>query len=507
MAKKTGERLEDLKTKFSKKAVDDRARAEMPFTHRWHNRFHVEAPFGLISDPNGLANCNGEYHIFCQWNPLGINHKNKSWMHTKTRDFINYSVPELSLWPTDIHDKDGCHSGCGFVEDGKLRVFYTCNSRDEDYIRTVAQRFGTLQEDGSVLKEEFQLFGNPEGYTAHFRDPNFFYRNGIRYFAMAAQRMSDPAKSSRKIDPAKSSYPLNGAILVYKETDDGWKLLGEIKTDYYDFGYMWECPNLLKFEDQDVLIICPQGVPHEELRYQNHCLAGYLVGHFSVDNLEMMHGNFQELDRGFDFYSPQVFANEARHIMVGWMGMPDLVNEIASAEYGWLYTLTMPRELTLKHGHLYTQPVKEIEALRQDYQAIDTSATEKISINLGDGSESDITIKFGAARKVCFDIVYDGEKVAMSYDRDNQIMFIDRTGMKLGGQGTRKFKLFANQELQFRMFVDHSAVELFLQNGEEAAGFLVYPEKEGTPKLEIYADTPIENICGKVWQLGQFNYE
>ena len=23
-------------------------------THRWHNGFHLEMPFGLINDPNGL---------------------------------------------------------------------------------------------------------------------------------------------------------------------------------------------------------------------------------------------------------------------------------------------------------------------------------------------------------------------------------------------------------------------------------------------------------------------
>ena len=201
MAKKSGEKLEGLKDKFNKAAVDAHVREVMPFTHYWHNHFHIDAPFSLISDPNGLCSCNGVHHFFCQWNPVPENqnwHKNKSWMHTSTKDFVHYTMPELSLWPSDIHDKDGCHSGCGFVEDGKVRVFYTCNSRDEDYVRTVAQRFGTLQDDGSVTKDEIQLYGNPEGYTAHFRDPNFFYRNGKRYFAMAAQRMSDyPAKSSR----------------------------------------------------------------------------------------------------------------------------------------------------------------------------------------------------------------------------------------------------------------------------------------------------------------------
>lgn len=500
MAKKVGENVELLKEKFNKAAVDAKVRQNMPFNHHWHNNFHVEAPFGLISDPNGLANCNGVYHIFCQWNPLGINHKNKSWMHTSTKDFIHYTMPELSLWPTDIHDKDGCHSGCGFVENGKLRVFYTCNSRDENYIRTVAQRFGTLQEDGSILKEEFILHGNPEGYTAHFRDPNFFYRNGKKYFAMAAQRMSDPKKSSR---------PTNGATLVYAEEDGGWKLLGEIKTDYYDFGYMWECPNILQFGDHDVLIICPQGVAHEEFQYQNHCLAGYLAGHLSLDSLEMMHGKYQELDKGFDFYSPQVFSHEGRHILVGWIGMPDLVEEIESAKEGWLYSLTMPRVLTLRQGHLYSHPAKEIKNLRLQDTKIDIDANNLDSFreDLPKSSEVELKLELGKAQKIILALNYDEEKVTLEYNRKTQTMLIDRNGMKLGGKGQRKFKLFANRELAFDMYIDRTAIEIFLQYGEEVATFFVYPEKDVSPVLTIQADGEIEELHGHIWEMDSIKFE
>ncbi len=518
-AKKSGEILEVIKERFHKDEVDAKVRSLIPYKTRWHNRFHVDAPYSLISDPNGLCKCGDTYHIFCQWNPVPINqnwHKNKSWMHTTTKDFINYSYPELSLWPGDEHDKDGCHSGCGFIEDGKVRVFYTANCRDENYNRTVAQRFGTLQEDGSVKKEEIQVYGNPEGYTAHFRDPNFFYRNGVRYFAMAAQRMSDY--------PAKSSRPLNGATLIYREKPEGgWDLLGEVKTDYYDFGYMWECPNLLQFGDMDVLIVCPQGVHHEELRYENHCLAGYFIGHFSVDSLDMFHGKFHELDKGFDFYSPQVIANDSRHILVGWIGMPDLTDTVESAQDGWLYTLTMPRELILHEGKLRYRPVEEMKNLRKGCQNVDVSNTAETSAQLPEASESEINIKFGAARKVTVNLKWGEEKFVMEYDRDNQTIFLDRNNMKLGGKGirpfndgkntdvnigTRKFKLFANLDLQFDLFVDRSAIEIFLQNGEEACSLLIYPENtEIAPVLEITGDKNIENISGKIWELGSLNYQ
>ena len=92
MAKKSGENLATLKDKFNKAEVDANVRKAIPFTHYWHNAFHIDAPFSLISDPNGLCYANGVYHIFCQWNPVPQNqqwHKNKSWMHTSTKDFVN----------------------------------------------------------------------------------------------------------------------------------------------------------------------------------------------------------------------------------------------------------------------------------------------------------------------------------------------------------------------------------------------------------------------------------
>ena len=148
---------------MNKKEIDEKVRASFPMKHRWHNRFHLEMPFGLINDPNGLSFYKGEYHIFYQWNPLGCEHKHKSWAHVKTRDFVNYSLPELSLWPSDDHDKDGCYSGCGYVQDGELHVLYTCNKKDENNVRIPAQRIGTLLEDGTVRKDEIIIPHEPEG--------------------------------------------------------------------------------------------------------------------------------------------------------------------------------------------------------------------------------------------------------------------------------------------------------------------------------------------------------
>lgn len=478
---------------FDKKAIDAKVAAGFPLTDRWHNRFHLEMPFGLINDPNGLTYANGEYHIFYQWNPLGCEHKNKCWAHVRTRDFVHYSLPELSLWPSDEHDKDGCYSGCGFTEKGKVHVFYTCNAKN-DGIRTPAQRFGTLQEDGSVEKGEIAVPDSPAGITGHFRDPYLFHRHGKRYFVIGAQ--------------ADEPEP-RGTVLIYEETKEGWKNLGELKTRLGQFGYMWECPNLLHFGAYDALIFCPQGLEAREFDRQNIYQAGYIAGHLSLDSLDMMqHSKFQELDHGFDFYAPQVFQHEGRHILLGWMGMPDKDDEYPTREKGWMFSLTLPRVLSLRQGHIYSRPARELKALRIEETAIDIDMDmeQDLTEQLFDGTEVLLDLTLGKAQHISLVLAYGLEKTVFSYDRTTQVMTIDRTGMTYGGRGVRRFKLFVDRMLSLQLFVDRTAVEAFFQHGEEVASMLVFPEKNIRPEIRIHADAPLESVTGRLWELDAFHF-
>ncbi len=54
---------------------------------KWRLNYHLEPPFGLLNDPNGLAYFKGEYYIFYQWNPYKCEHKDKHWALVKTKDF------------------------------------------------------------------------------------------------------------------------------------------------------------------------------------------------------------------------------------------------------------------------------------------------------------------------------------------------------------------------------------------------------------------------------------
>ena len=475
---------------FDKKSIDLRVKEGLPFNHHWHNQFHLEMPFGLINDPNGLTVLNGEYHIFYQWNPFGVIHKNKCWAHTTTKDFINYKIPELALWPSDVHDKDGCYSGCGVVENDSVRVLYTCNSKDPNNIRTSAQRFGTLVNDGHVVKDEIIVPDNPAGYTAHFRDPNLFVYNGVRHFVIGVQRKNE-----------------TGTALIYREEfENHWKNLGELKTDYKKFGFMWECPGLVDFGNGEwALIFSPQGLEEEEFQYQNVYQAGYIAGHLSLDSMEMMHGKFYELDKGFDFYAPQVVNGADRKILFGWMGMPDRDDDYPTGDKGWKFSLTMPRELSLKNGRIYSQPIEELKQLRKSSTDISSDSTALIRQQLNAGSEIEANFKLGKAKKISFTLKYGEEQADITFDKSTQAVTIDRTGMKLGGRGKRRFKVYADDTYKVQLFVDRTAIEVFFQDGEEVASFFVFPKEDIKPELIISMDSPIE-VSGKIYELDKYNF-
>ncbi|MGN4158071.1 sucrose-6-phosphate hydrolase, partial [Staphylococcus auricularis] len=98
-------------------------------------------------------------------------------------------------------------------------------------------------------------------------------------------------------------------------------------------------------------------------RFKNIYQSGYLVGQFDIDLHVMQHGDFTELDAGFDFYAPQTFeGKDGVRILIGWMGLPD--TEYPTDEEGWAHCLTIPRELSVDNGILKQRPLKALQHLR-----------------------------------------------------------------------------------------------------------------------------------------------
>lgn len=455
----------------------------------WRNKFHIEMPFGLINDPNGLSYFNGEYYIFFQWNPFGCEHKTKHWALVKTKDFVKFTKPQIILKPEDWFDKNGCYSGGAYVDGDVLKLFYTGNVKNEKNERSSYQCLAQVYKDGTFEKKGVLIDGQPEGYTAHFRDPVIFKKGSTYYMLLGIQNNN-----------------LKGRSVIYKSDDlEKWNFLGELKTGLNDFGYMWECPNIVNVaDDKYAFLFCPQGLSNQKFKYQNIYQSGYIIGDLDSNSVSLSNcTEFKEIDMGFDFYAPQVFDKDGQNILIGWIGMPDKDDEYKSSENGWMGSLTMPRVIEFKNNVLYQKPFM-IDSLRdQIIKNLENLDIQSLNIdNISKGIECYIDISF---EKECeIRLNFGEEYISITYDKKSEECIINRENMYYGGKGIRRMKLSYDKSLRLDMYIDSSICEIYYQDGKKAATINYFP-KENDFDIEIKSKVKINKLT--VWKLKEIRYE
>ena len=230
--------------------------------------FHLMPPVGWLNDPNGLCEFNNEYHVFYQYSPFNAKGGIKFWGHYKSKDFINWESLDSKVYSDQPYDCHGAYSGSTLVHDGKMNIFYTGNVKnigDYDYINSGREHNTVLivSEDGKNFNNKKLLMKNsdyPSNLTCHVRDPKVFKENDKFYMVQGARDKEDV-----------------GQIIVF-ESDDliNWKYINTIKSEE-KFGYMWECPDLIELNGKKVLIISPQGIEADGIKYNNIYQSGYYL--------------------------------------------------------------------------------------------------------------------------------------------------------------------------------------------------------------------------------------
>ncbi|RFU60463.1 sucrose-6-phosphate hydrolase [Peribacillus glennii] len=458
----------------------------------WRQTFHIQPRTGLLNDPNGFSYYNGYYHLFYQWFPLGPVHGLKYWYHMKSKDLVNWEDAGIGIEPDRYYDRHGAYSGSAIEYEDKLFLFYTGNTRDENWIRHPYQCLAVMDKTGCIKKlEEAVISTVPSGYTDHFRDPKIWKQGELFYAVIGAQRENE-----------------TGCIVVYGSSNlTDWEFEGELETKLENFGYMWECPDYFEMDGQGVLIFSPQGLQPLGDEYQNIYQSGYLMGgSINLPDRNFDHGDFRELDRGFDFYAPQTMASpDGRRILVGWMGLPEI--DYPTDKNGWAHCLTLPRELSAKNGRLVQKPVKELELLRKqestakvvldnELQRIDgfTGTNYELLCEVSDFSADEFGIEFRAC---------GGFKTVIKYDAVEKKVTLDRSdsGAEVGVEyGTTRSCNLNADKVVFHMFVDTSSVEIFLNEGEEVFTSRIFPDA-GCDQIHFYAKNGRAAFNAKKWEL------
>jgi len=333
----------------------------------WRPRLHLTPQRGWMNDPNGLSQLNGTYHFFFQYAPGWPEDDTKWWGHATSTDLLSWTPSEPALEPSCPQDEDGVYSGCAVPLEGpdRLRAYYTGVRVPED-ARPHSQHEHdacqlVVESAGGVHFGQKRVLLAPEDYPqevcSHVRDPKVWRdREGVWWMLLGTRTREDL-----------------GEVMVWRSEDGlSWGLDHFVRPDHR-LGYMWECPNLAQLDGHDFLAVCPQGLPSEDLRWQNRWQAGYLPLQRGIYQTQEVDAEaFVEWDHGFDFYAPQIFEDESgRIILVGWMGTFDHVYSAAPEGLTWCHSLTLPRQLTLAaDGRILQWPVAELDARRHDPQVL-----------------------------------------------------------------------------------------------------------------------------------------
>lgn len=443
--------------------------------------FHVTPAIGWMNDPNGFSMYKGEYHLFYQCYPYTNEWGPVYWGHVKTKDFLSWERLPIALAPGENYDAGGCFSG-GALElpDGRQLLAYTgCRiGHDEEGFRHDIQTQCVAVGDGVTYEKwpqnpvltEADL---PEGGSRYdFRDPKVWWGEDGTAYMVVGNRTTDDS----------------GAILLYRSTDGfKWELARTLDQSHNKYGKMWECPDFFALDGKQVLITSPQEMRPVGLEFHAGHGTLALIGEYDPEK-GFTRQNAQAIDYGLDFYAPQTLETpDGRRIMIAWMQSWSSVGA-KSEPCRWFGQMTLPRELRVKDGRLYQNPVRELENYRGpkvEHRNIPVSAEvnlPEVQDRVLDMAVTVRAIPHDSFRWFRIRLAKDGEhETVLRYRPDCGTLKIDRTRSGLPYDIVHTRSLLVNPkngELQLRIILDRFSIEVFVNDGEQAASTVIYTRQE-----------------------------
>ena len=439
--------------------------------------FHATPAIGWMNDPNGFSFYRGECHLFYQYHPYSNEWGPMYWGHLKTRDFLRWERLPAALAPDEEYDAYGCFSG-GAVElaDGRQLLMYTGVRRGHNadgFLQDIQTQCVAI---GDGLNYE-KWPGNPVldgkdlppgGSAVDFRDPKVWREADGTFYAVICNRAADGS----------------GAALLYRMGEDlKGELVRTLDASRNQYGKMWECPDFFPLDGKQVLIASPQEMSPVGLEFHAGNGTVCLIGDYGPDR-GFARQYVQAIDYGLDFYAPQTLLTpDGRRVMIAWMQNWDTVNA-KPYHCRWFGQMTLPRELSVRDGRLIQNPVRELERYREArvvHQNIPVSGEINLPGVRGRVLDMTVTVRPTGPdlyRWFRIRVAKDGEhETIIRYRPDQGTLKLDRTRSGLPHDIVHTRSLLARPrggEIKLRIVLDRFSVEVFVNDGEQAASAVLY---------------------------------
>jgi sucrose-6-phosphate hydrolase SacC (GH32 family) len=397
-------------------------------------QFHFTAEKNWLNDPNGLVYFGGEYHLFFQHNPSGIEWGNMTWGHAVSTDLVRWRQLENALLPDAMGTMysgsavvdHGNTSGFGKGSEPPLVILYTAaggesaESKGRPYTQCVAYsndrgRTWTKYAGNPVLGEVAK--GN--------RDPKVVWHGPTKRWVMAL-------------------YKSGNDFALYASPDlKAWTHLQDLTMPGCD-----ECPDFFE-------------VPVEgkagETRWVFVAANGrYWVGAFDGRRFTPESGPHPS-DHGGNYYAVQSWSDvpEGRRIQLAWM---------RGGRYPRMpfnQQMSFPCEVTLRETaggpRLFRRPVEEVKTLREgtgrwNFELTPGGADPLAGVR-GDLFDIVAEIEPGEAEEVS--LVVRGEAITYTAG-DRTLTCLGKSVVLPEGRDGR---------VTLRVLVDRASIEVFADDG------------------------------------------
>lgn len=411
------------------------------YEERYRPQFHFTAKKNWLNDPNGCVFYDGEYHLFFQHNPKGIDWGNMTWGHAVSRDLVHWHQLSHALHP----DNNGvCFSGSAVVDWNNTAGFQT--GKEEVMVAIYTSHGKGERQSIAYSNDRGRTWekhpGNPVLHDPE-RDPKVMWHEPTQKWVMCLFS--------------------NGGISFYASPDlKKWTFMSNLKGFY-------ECPDMFELpvdgDPKNTRWVLHGGSPRK-----------YLVGKFDGRRF-MPETEDLTFDYGKNFYAAQSFSDipeeDGRRIQIAWM---------RGGKYpGMLFNqqMSFPCVLELRARpdgiRLCRMPVKEIEGLYAETFALRDKILEEARDNplaeiSGDLFDIEMVIEPGQASEFGLRL------------HDQAITY---TAGKVSCLGESAPLAPVDGTVELRILVDRTSLEAFGNKGEISITSCFLPENLETG-LELY---------------------
>ncbi len=443
-------------------------RGELPaqlYDETYRPQFHFSARTNWLNDPNGLVFYDGEYHLFFQHNPSGIQWGEMTWGHAVSPDLVHWKQLDHAILP----DRMGTiYSGSAVVDWNNTAGFQTGKEKVLVAMYTSAERNG--QKYSQCI-----AYSNDRGRTWTKYD-----KNPVLPYVAPCNR-----------DPKLIWYaPTKQWIVTIYLTGQDYALF--TSPDLKSFTRLQNVPPFGNAECPDFYPMPVDGNAAQIKWVFSGANGRYVTGDFDGHKFVLDSQHSQPMDWGKNYYAAQTYsdipASDGRRIQIAWM------NGGVYPKMPFNQQMSFPTELKLQRFpeglRICRTPVREIELLHSDpheWHDLTVKPGENPLADIhGDLFEIRAEIEPGDATEVGFNI--RGHQVACH--------IADQKLTCLGGIAPMPL---VNKRLTLQILVDRSSLEVFANNGYVAMTSCFVPDpKTASLSFTPWAVMPNSSTCKRL---------